>query len=206
VRLDPRRPALCVVQATITTPDGRATRIARSMPAAPFGTPAWQMPRIAGYLAKLRRAEGDGPRPETFTAYLDARGGPGIPSPHQPYAYTPWHDEQITCLIDLVLTPHGSMGWPGVSLVVIEQEAGRGRCSWNRMERHRGYLDHLAYTAREIAAEHARLANQPADDGIGELHALAGDVTTWVQKVHKAAKADRTLARAAQAREDIRRR
>ena len=203
--MDPRRPALCVLHATITTPDGDVTSFGRSMPAAPFGTPAWQMPRIAGYLATLRRAGGAEPRPETFTAYLD-KPGPGIPAPHQPYPYAPWHDEQVTCLLDLVLTPHGSMGWPAVSLVVIEQEAGRGRCSWSRMERHRGFLDVLGYAAQEIAAEHARLAGQPATDGMRQLRDLAAEVTTCVHKVHKAARADRALARAAQARECIRRR
>jgi len=203
--LDPRKPALCVVQAVITTPGGPTTRVARAMPATPFGTPAWQMPRIVGYLAQLHSAGGDAPRPETFTAYLDERRSPALPAPHQPYPYIPWHDEQVSCLLDLALAPHGSLGWPSVSLVVIEQEAGRKRCSWSRVERHRGFLDVLAYTAREISAEHARLASQPAGDSIRQLRDLAGDITAWVQKIHKAAQAERTAARAAQARNGIRR-
>ncbi|WP_127357021.1 hypothetical protein [Actinacidiphila soli] len=87
MRLDPRRPALCVVQATIATGDGTATLVARAMPAAPFGTPAWQLPIQAGYLGKLRRTQ-DAPTPENFAAYLDARAGAAIPSPHQPYGHT----------------------------------------------------------------------------------------------------------------------
>jgi hypothetical protein len=96
------------------------------------------------------------------------------------------------------------MGWPVTSLVVLEQEAGRGRCSWNRLERHRGYLAVLAHTAREIAAEHARLTDQlrtTDTDGIRNLHALAADISTWADKLHGAAKGDHTLARAAAVRE-----
>jgi len=206
MRLDPRRPALCVVQATIANGDGTATLVARAMPAAPFGTPAWQLPIVAGYLGRLRRT-GDAPTAKSFAAYLDARAGATIPSPHQPYVHAPWHDDRVTCLIDLALTPRGEMGWPATSLVVLEQEAGRGRCSWNRLERHRGYLAVLAHTARETAAEHARLTDRlrtDGTDGLRELHALAADVTSWAAKMHRAAKGDHTLARAAAVREAVR--
>jgi hypothetical protein len=92
------------------------------------------------------------------------------------------------------------MGWPATSLVVLEQEAGRGRCSWNRLEGHRGYLAFLAHIARETAAEHTRLTDRSrtADsDGLRDLHALAADISTWASRLHRAAKGDHALARAA---------
>ncbi|WP_169317346.1 hypothetical protein [Actinacidiphila oryziradicis] len=55
-----------------------------------------------------------------------------------------------------------------------------------------------------VAAEHARLADQlhaTNTDGIRNLHALAADVSAWANKMHRAAKGDRTLARAAAVRE-----
>ncbi|MCX4515911.1 hypothetical protein OHA27_37980 [Streptomyces sp. NBC_01619] len=206
MNLDPRRPALCVAQATVVGADGSATTVARAMPAAPFGTPAWQLPVVAGYLGRLRRA-GDAPSIGSFVTYLDSRaGGSRVPAPHRPYAGMPWHDTRATCVIDVLLTSRGSMGWPAVSLVVLQQEVGRRDCSWSRVERHRGYLAVARHTADEIAAERDRLADRlrtTDDDNVRQVHALATEVTTWADKLHRAARGGHTLARAADVRKGL---
>ncbi|MCX4554219.1 hypothetical protein [Streptomyces sp. NBC_01500] len=204
---NPSRVPLCVIQATITEPDGRSTMVAHSMPAAPFGTLAWQLPLLSGYIARLHR-DRIAPTTDTFTAYMTARASARIPSPTTPYPYTPWHDGRITCLLDVALTPRGFANWPGVSLVIVEQDSvGPAACSWTRMERERGVVAVLGRALKESAAEQARLADQMrggGEDGVRELHALAEQVTEWTGQQLKAARAERTLANAAKVRTVLR--
>lgn len=205
MRLDPRRPALCVMQATIADADGHAVLVSHAMPAAPFGTPAWQLPILAGYLNQLRRASCP-PTSQNLTDYLTTRRGTALPGPLQPYRHNPLHDNRVTCLLDIALTPNGPMGWPYVSLVVIEQEPDRGRCAWSHIERHHSYLNIIAHTADTIREEHRRITERlrtTDDDELRAVQRLAADVTNWIDKIHTAAQADHTLTRAAETRHSI---
>ncbi|MGW0778437.1 hypothetical protein ACWD01_33520 [Streptomyces sp. NPDC002835] len=196
--LNPLRPPLCVIHAIIADEDGQHRTVARYSPAAPFGTAAWQLPVISGYLAHLRRS-GSAPSSNSFATYLEQRRNTPVPAPHLPFPHAPWHDTRVTCLIDLALTPRGSMGWPSVSLVVMQQEAGLGRCSWSRIERRIGYLSVIDHARQEIAAEELRIRERlrkSDDSGVRELQDLATHVVAWTRKLHKAAQGDYTLSRA----------
>jgi hypothetical protein len=196
--LYPLRPPLYVVQATIADEDGQRRTTARCCPSAPFGTPAWQMPIIAGYLVQLRRS-GLAPASESFDTYLEERRTSPVPAPHLPYAHAAWHDTRVTCLIDVALTAKGAMGWPAVSLVVMQQEVGRGRCSWSGIERRIGYHSVIQYTQQEIVTEELRIRERlrtSDNDGLRDVHDLAAHVASWTEKVHAAARADHTSSRA----------
>ncbi|MEU8893682.1 hypothetical protein [Streptomyces sp. NPDC048442] len=203
--LNPQKPFLCVVQATIVPADRTGTTItSHAMPAAPFGVPAWQLPGIAAYLNRLHRT-GDNPRPEDFTAHLESRSRTAVPSPARPYLHAPLHDSSVTCLIDIALTPATSMGWPGVSLVVHQMEPGR--CGFTRTETFRGCHAALVHTENEITAEHQRLASRAREcrtGGVRELRDLAEATVTWMRKLTQASRADLVMARAAAVRTKIR--
>ncbi|MDX3075910.1 hypothetical protein [Streptomyces sp. MI02-7b] len=207
----PGRPELCVVQATINRPDGGgASLIAFSTsvdgPNTPFARAPWQLSLVAGYIASLRR-DSTPADVESFTKYLTGRATAAVPAAVTPYSYAPLHDRRVTCLIDLAFTPGaGTTGWPGVSLVVLEQDAD-GPNTWGRVQRRRGYLGVVSYALLEITAEQQHLADlaRGGDEDATRLHSLAGEVRTWVTKIRKSAKADDTLTQAATVRRGIRR-
>ncbi|QKV90385.1 hypothetical protein HUT19_41105 [Streptomyces sp. NA02950] len=205
--LDPRRPDLFVIQATIPHPNREGSQLlSLSTPAAPFGRTPWQLALVAGYIGSLRK-RGDEPTIESFQDYFVSRAASPVPAPAEPYLYTPWHDTQVTCLFDLAFHRHSFMQWPSISLAVLEQEAHCGRGSWSRLQRRRGALSVIAFAVEEMAAERDHLADQ-ARSGRGDcgasLRELAGEVTDWMQQLHKAARADRTLGQAATVRDAIR--
>ncbi|MFF4699895.1 hypothetical protein [Streptomyces chattanoogensis] len=203
--LDPRRPALCVVRVTVpTAEDSGRELVARSMPAAPFGTASWQLAVLAGYLHRLRQHEMD-PTADSYTAYLEQRKADALPAPHLPYPYAPWHDDRVTLALDAVIGPRDPTGWPTISLSVIEQEATRRRCSWGRLNRYRTCSEVMALTARETTAEHSALCNVQHRRSLGtvSLRALALDISIWAQQAHRQAHGDFTAACAARTRARI---
>ncbi|MEU4095949.1 hypothetical protein [Streptomyces sp. NPDC026673] len=208
---DPVRPDLCVVQATINRPKGDgASLVAFSnspdAPPTPFARAPWQLSLVAGYIAGLRR-DAVAADVDSFSRYLTGRDSAAVPAAATPYTYAPLHDRRVTCLIDLAFTPGvGTTGWPGVSLVVLDQD-GDGPNTWGRVQRRRGYLGVVSYALLEITAEQQHLADlmRGGDEEAARLHSLAGDVRTWVAKIRKVAKADNTLTQAATVRSGIHR-
>ncbi|MCX5206106.1 hypothetical protein OG897_32430 [Streptomyces sp. NBC_00237] len=198
--LNPRFPFLAVVSATLSVPgEEGAVALAYSMPAAPFGSAAWQLPVLVGYLNRLHR-RGDDPSPESFAAYAQSRAEAAVPGPAHPYPYAPWHDRRVTLLLDVSITAGNTLGWPQVSMVVQEQEPGEP-CGWARTTRLHGCREVLDHTVCEISAEHARLADRtrttPSVRGVRDLAEHTG---TWIRQVRQAYRADLTLRRAAQVR------
>lgn len=80
MKLDPRRGPLCVIQATITSSAGDTQLSAHSMPAAPFGSLAWQLTVLAAYLSDPQTMQ-EGPSIATLGAHLHKRASAPIPSP-----------------------------------------------------------------------------------------------------------------------------
>ncbi|MFE7172609.1 hypothetical protein [Streptomyces sp. NPDC057616] len=206
MQLDPRRGALCVMQATITTPSGQAEFVSLSMPTAPHGTPAWQLPTVVSYL----HARSENKRPPTatsLTAHLRSRAGAAIPSPAANYPYAAMHDDRVTCLISLTMAPGQDTSWPQASLALLQQETRPSRCSWSSLEHARGTLAVLGRALTEAEAEQCRLADlvrQNPHPAATELHRLAQRVTRWTCGMHEMARAAHTAARAADARRALR--
>ncbi|MFJ2745464.1 hypothetical protein ACIO3O_38045 [Streptomyces sp. NPDC087440] len=200
MQLDPRKPFLAVVSATISVPsEDSSVALTYSMPAAPFGTAAWQLPVLVGYLNRLRR-QGDDPAPDSFAAYMDSRAEAAVPGPARPYRYAPWHDHRVTLLLDVSITPGNTLGWPKVSTVVQEQEPDEP-CGWARTTRLHGCRAVLDHAVTEVSAEHARLADRArTTPSVRTVRDLAEHTGRWVRQVRQAYRADLTLSRAAQVR------
>jgi hypothetical protein len=201
MQLDPRRGALCVIQATITTPAGGVEFASVSMPAAPYGVPGWQLPTLVSYLhARCDRKEP--PTASSFTAHLRSRATSRIPSPASDYPYAALHDDRVACLMSLVMAPGRETSWPTASLALVQQENHPVRCGWSSLEHERGTLAVLRRALTEAEAEHSRLADlirQGGHPAAVELHRLAARVTEWTRGMYDMARAAHTAARAADA-------
>ncbi|GGX56087.1 hypothetical protein [Streptomyces chartreusis] len=206
MHLDPRRGALCVIQATITTPSGDVEFASVSMPAAPYGVPGWQLPTLVSYLhSRCDRKEP--PTACSFTAHLRSRATSRIPSPAADYPYAALHDARVACLMSLTMAPGRETPWPSASLALVQQEAHPVRCSWSSLEHERGTLAVLRRTLREAEAEQSRLADlarQSRHPEAAELHRLAERVAAWTRGMYEMARAAHTAARAADARRALR--
>ncbi|MGW1562771.1 hypothetical protein ACWCQ1_40665 [Streptomyces sp. NPDC002144] len=204
MQLDPRRGPLCVVQATITTPSGGVEFASLSMPTAPFGTLAWQLPNLVSYLhASCDRREP--PTASSFIAYMRSRTT--LPSPTADYPYAALHDDRVACLMSLVLAPGRETAWPQASLALVQQESRPARCSWSSLEHERGTLAVLRRAVREVEAEQLRLADlvrQGAHPAAQQQHRLAERVTEWTRGMYGMARGAHTAARAAAARQALR--
>jgi hypothetical protein len=194
------RPRLLVIRWSVSH-ETATTRGAWSMPSAPFGTPAWQLPTVAAHLARLHRTQSP-PTVDAFAAYLAERGTRPVPVPLDQYNYDPLHDTRISTLVDVHTEPaQGGEQWPRCSLAVLEQETGR--CPWSRISRHRAAYGVITAAHREMTAESQRLADRhrsrPSDATAAAL-ALAEQVRDWTGRAHRAVRAEQTLIRAGQAR------
>ncbi|KUN57294.1 hypothetical protein AQJ46_47955 [Streptomyces canus] len=200
MQLDPRRGPLCVVQATITAASGSVEFVSLSMPTAPFGTPAWQLPNLVSYLhARYDRKEE--PTASSFRDHM--RGRIALPSPAADYPYAALHDDRVACLLSLVIAPGQESAWPQASLALLQQESRPTRCSWSSLEHERGTLAVLRRALREAQAEQLRLADlmrQGDHPAAKELHGLAERVAEWTRGMYEMARAAHTAARAADAR------
>ncbi|MEV6787747.1 hypothetical protein [Streptomyces sp. NPDC051098] len=191
-------PALLVLRLSVTDAAGTHRR-SWSMPAAPSGSPAWQLPTVAAHLIRLHRRQ-TAPTVDGFAAHLTELSGAPIPFPQAPYGYDPLHDGRVSCLIDLHTEPaQGNERWPRCSLMVLEQETGR--CAWSRITRRHGAYAVIAYTHTEVTAEAQRLSDRRRSDRSGRTAAmceLAEEVRVWAQRMHRQVKAEQTLIRAGQ--------
>lgn len=204
MQLDPRRSPLCVVQATITAPSGSVEFVSLSMPTAPFGTPAWQLPNLVSYLHS-RYDRKEAPTASSFTGHM--RGRIALPSPTADYPYAALHDDRVTCLMSLVVAPGRQTAWPEASLALVQQESRPACCSWSSLEHERGTLAVLRRALREAQAEQLRLADlmrQGSHPAAKELHGLAERVAEWTRSMYGMARAAHTAARAADARRALR--
>lgn len=207
MQLDPRRGPLCVIQTTITSPAGDTTQAAYSMPVAPFGTLAWQLPVLVAYLSDPQTVR-SGPSISSLGAHLHKRSTAPIPSPSRRYPFTPWHDSRVACLLDVVISPADATGWPQASLVLMEQESAPGSCAWMRVTREQHAFAILGRALLEMRAEQERLADQARTaptSSLAELGALSGKVTAWLENLYMAARSRRGLEQAAAVRAQIRR-
>lgn len=204
MQLDPRRGLLCVVQATITTASGSVEFASLSMPTAPFGTPAWQLPNLVSYL----HAHYDRRQPPTASSFTDhMRGRTALPSPAADYPYAALHDDRVACLMSLVIEPGRETAWPQASLALVQQESWPARCSWSSLEHERGTLAVLGRALQEAQAEQLHLAHlmrQGGHPASKELHGLAERVTEWTRGMYDLARGAYTAARAAEARRVLR--
>ncbi|MCX4564336.1 hypothetical protein OHA02_50225 [Streptomyces phaeochromogenes] len=124
------------------------------MPAAPFGSAAWQLPALVAYLHRLHQDEED-PSPELWRTHTERPTGP-VPRPHRRYQGNALHDPDAACVLDIQLGPRETeTGWPAADLAVIEQE--EGACPFGRITRRHGTEAIAAYAAQELTAEHARI-------------------------------------------------
>lgn len=192
-----RPPHLFVLRLAISDRTGTQRR-AWSMPAAPFGDPAWQLPTVTAHLARLHRTQ-TRPTVEAFAAHLTERAAGPVPVPQEPCGYDPLHDSRVSCWIDVHTEPaERGEQWPRCSLVVLQQETGR--CGWSRITRHRGVYGVIVHTHAEVTAEVQRLADalraRPDDSGTAALHELADQMRGWTQRLHRQARAEQTLIRA----------
>ncbi|MFG2793996.1 hypothetical protein [Streptomyces sp. NPDC048419] len=206
MQLDPRRGALCVIQATITTPSGQAEFVSLAMPTAPHGIPAWQLPIVVSYL-HARSENKKPPTAASLTAHLHSRTHSAIPSPAANYPYAAVHDERVACLISLTMAPGQDTFWPQASLALLQQENRPVRCSWSSLEHARGTLAVLGRALAEAEAEQCRLADLVRNGrhpAATELHHLAERVTHWTRSMYDMARAAHTAARAADTRQALR--
>ncbi|MEV5989509.1 hypothetical protein AB0L85_31935 [Streptomyces sp. NPDC052051] len=192
--------SLFVTQAAVSNHTGLIARVGLAMPAAPFGSPAWQLPALVSYLHRLHQDEED-PSPELWRAHTERQTGP-VPRPHIRYHGDGLHDADAVCVLDIQLGPRDEdTGWPAADLAVIEQE--EGACPFGRVTRRHGVGAIAAYTAEELTAEHARLmdrARQHQDASVVRLADLAQRAAAWADKVRAAAHADAAHFQAALAR------
>ncbi|MEU4266219.1 hypothetical protein ACYCCF_30105 [Streptomyces argenteolus] len=196
-----RSPRLLVLRVSVTDGSGTVRR-SWSMPAAPFGTPAWQLPMLAAHLVALNRTQ-SAPTVERFAAHLSARTGGAVPVPLDAYPYDPIHDARVACWIDVHAEPaQGNERWPRVALSMLEQEAGR--CGWSRITRHRGAYAVIAHAYQEMTAESELLAGRMRtrpDQGTAEVHGLAEEMRAWCWRAHRQARAEQLLTDAGKPRE-----
>ena len=194
---------LFVAQAAVSNHTGLVARSGLAMPAAPFGSAAWQLPALVAYLHRLRQDEED-PSPELWRAHTERQTGP-VPRPQRRYLGNGLHDPDAVCVLDIELGPRGTeTGWPAADLAVIEQE--EGACPFGRVTRRHGAEAIAAYAAEELSAEHARLmdrARHHQDAALGRLADLAQRAAAWADKVRAAAHADTVHAQADRARARI---
>lgn len=196
-----RAPRLFVLRMSVTD---ATTTIRRSwcMPAAPFGTPAWQLPTVATFLATLNRTQG-APTVEKFAAHLSLRTGAPVPAPLERYAYDPMHDPHVSTWVDVHTEPaQGNERWPRCALSVLEQETGR--CGWSRITRRRGAYEVIAHAYQEATAEAELLAGRMRTRptyGTAEVHELAQQMRAWCWRAHRQARAEQLLIAAGKPRE-----
>jgi hypothetical protein len=194
---------LFVAQAAVSNHTGLLARTGLAMPAAPFGTAAWQLPALVSYLHRLRQDQED-PSPELWRAHTERQTGP-VPRPHIRYQADGLHDAHAVCVLDIQLGPRDeTTGWPAADLAVIEQE--EGACPFGRVTRRHGAEAIAAYAAAELTAEHAHLmdrARRHQDGSFVRLADLAQRAADWADKVRAAAHADAVHAQADRARARI---
>lgn len=194
---------LFVAQAAVSNHAGLIARAGLAMPAAPFGTPAWQLPALVSYLHRLHQDDED-PSPELWRAHTERPTGP-VPRPHIRYQGDGLHDADAVCVLDIQLGPRDKeTGWRAADLAVIEQE--EGACPFGRVTRRHGVEAIAAYAAEELTAEHARLmdrARQHQDSYVLRLADLAQRAADWADKVRAAAHADTVQVQAYRARAHI---
>ncbi|MCX4657283.1 hypothetical protein AB0N79_38765 [Streptomyces microflavus] len=192
-------PSLFVLRVSVTDDSGTERR-SWSMPSAPYGSPAWQLPSVVAYLVRL---EGTQERPSVarFEEHLRARAARPVPSPQAPHAYDVLHDPRVECWIDAHFEPaQGSERWPRIALAVLQQEAGR--CPWSRITRHRGAYGVIAHTHSEVTAELSRVADRARTvpgPGVAEVHRMVERVHGWTWKVARKVRAEQVLIRAGSA-------
>jgi hypothetical protein len=194
---------LFVAQAAVSNHTGLVARSGLAMPAAPFGSAAWQLPALVAYLHRLRQDEED-PSPELWRAHTERQTGP-VPRPQRRYQGNGLHDPDAVCVLDIQLGPRETeTGWPAADLAVIEQE--EGACPFGRVTHRHGAEAIAAYTAEELSAEHARLmdrARHHQDAAFVRLADLAQRAADWADKVRAAVHADTVHAQADRARARI---
>ncbi|ALV39152.1 hypothetical protein [Streptomyces sp. CdTB01] len=195
--------SLFVAQVAVSNHTGLIARSGLAMPAAPFGSPAWQLPALLSYLHRLHRCEED-PAPELWRKHTERQTGP-VPRPHIRYQADGLHDADAVCVLDIQLGPRDEdTGWPAADLAVIEQE--EGACPFGRVTHRHGVEAIAAYTAQELTAEHAALmdrARQHQDAYFVRLAGLAQRAAEWADKVRAAAHADAVHVQADRARARI---
>ncbi|WP_030618518.1 hypothetical protein [Streptomyces fulvoviolaceus] len=194
---------LFVTQAAVSNHTGLIARAGLAMPAAPFGSPAWQLPALVSYLHRLHQDQED-PSPELWRAHTERPTGPLVPRPHIRYQADGLHDPDTVCVLDIQLGPRDEeTGWPACDLAVIEQE--EGACPFGRVTRRHGAEAIAAYAAEELTAEHARLmdrARQHQDTSFVRLADLTQRAANWADKIRAAAHADAVHAQADRAQAD----
>jgi hypothetical protein len=194
---------LFVAQAAVSNHTGLIARTGLAMPAAPFGSPAWQLPALVSYLHHLYQDEQD-PSPELWRSHTERQTGP-VPRPHIRYHADGLHDPDAVCVLDIQLGPRDEeTGWPAADLAVIEQE--EGACPFGRVTRRHGAEAIAAYAAEELTAEHAALmdrARRHQDAALVRLAGLAQRAAEWADKVRAAAHADAVHVQADRARARI---
>ncbi|MFJ8787037.1 hypothetical protein [Streptomyces sp. NPDC102476] len=190
---------LFVAQAAVSNHTGLIARTGLAMPAAPFGTAAWQLPALVAYLHRLHQDQED-PSPELWRAHTERQTGP-VPRPHIRYQADGLHDPHAVCVLDIQLGPRDeATGWPAADLAVIEQE--EGACPFGRVTRRHGIEAIAAYAVQELTSEHASLmdrARRHQDASFVRLAELAQRAAAWADKVRAAdtvhVQADRARAR-----------
>ncbi|MDH6222836.1 hypothetical protein [Streptomyces pseudovenezuelae] len=194
---------LFVAQAAVSNHTGLIARSGLAMPAAPFGSAAWQLPALVAYLHRLHQDEED-PSPELWRTHTERQTGP-VPRPQRRYQGNGLHDPDAVCVLDIQLGPREEgTGWPAADLAVIEQE--EGACPFGRVTRRHGTEAIAAHTAQELSAEHDRLmdrARQHQDTYLVRLADLTQRAAEWADKVRAAAHADTVHAQADRARARI---
>jgi hypothetical protein len=190
---------LFIAQAAVSNHTGLIARIGLVMPAAPFGSPAWQLPALVSYLHHLHQREED-PSPGLWRAHTERSTGP-VPRPRRRYHGDGLHDPDAVCVLDIQLGPRDkATGWPTAHLAVIEQE--EGTCPFGRITHRHGAEAIAAYTAAELTDQHAALADlgrRHRDAHLARLANLAQRAASWAEMVRTAAHAEHIHARASQA-------
>ncbi|MFE1437096.1 hypothetical protein [Streptomyces sp. NPDC058739] len=187
---------LFIAQAAVTNHTGVTARTGLAMPAAPFGTPAWQLPALLSYLHRLHHSQED-PSPERWRTHTQHPTGP-VPRPHLPYHADALHDPDAVCVLHIQLGPRDEhTGWPTAHLAVTEQE--EAPCPYGRITHRHGTEAIATYTAEELTAEHAALtdrARRHHDPHLARLAELAQRAAHWASQVRAAAHTDTDYARA----------
>jgi hypothetical protein len=183
VRLSLAPPSLLVLRLTTAAdPDAfAAARRAWSMPTAPYGSPVWQLPVILAYAGRLRHTQ-QPPELDTFAAFLqERRDASPLPVPLTPYRGDPLHDLSVMYWLDLRIQPRkpGEL-WPGISLVLVEQDTSPCRTGGTLITRRHG--------PRELAELARTRAHEPQGRAERELRPLAAQlrrVREWTDNAVK---------------------
>ncbi|MFB8023582.1 hypothetical protein ACFC36_33970 [Streptomyces rubiginosohelvolus] len=196
MRLSVVSPSLFVLRVSVTDSTG-TERGCWAMPSAPYGSPAWQLPRIVAHLLRLERTQ-EPPTVAGFAEQLRAHSGAPVPSPQTPHPFDVLHDHRVACWVDAHFEPaQGTERWPRVALAVLEQEAGG--CAWSRITRYRGAYSVIAHAHSEVSAEVCRLADRarrvPHAGTVAALES-AERIRDWVFGVHRKARAEQVLVAA----------